>query len=73
MEETKKVIELAEYYWINCNGCHYHLNPVDPEMHNVIGQFAVDTPTLEEAKQKAMAWLKKHDSFGSFAITPVDC
>lgn len=72
MEKTKNVIELAECYWINCNGCHYHLTPVDPEMHNAIGQFAVDTPTLEEAKQKAQAWIKKNESFGLFTITPVE-
>lgn len=49
---------MRETYWINNNGCHYQLSPIDKNNLSV-EQFHVDVSSLTQARRKAKAWIKE--------------
>ena len=56
-------VKMRETYWINNNGCHYQLSPIN-ENNLSVEQFHVDTPSLSQARRKAKAWVEgKSDEY----------
>lgn len=54
-------VRMQESYWMNNNGYHYYLSPID-EKNFFVGQFSIDTRSLAQARKEAKAWIKDKSS-----------
>lgn len=57
-KEMPPIIEVAEEYWCNNNGCHYYLTPLNASDKEMIGGFSIHSLKLSQARNAGKDWIK---------------